>query len=266
MARLSRAQSLHELPMLTRRAWAPRVQIIVDRSRRLTPFWQDQSIVAELLRYSLSNYEVGITRIDDTLALPEPSRGEPEYGPLRAGDVVLALSDLGCLDVRPEPVRDRWGRFGQFLRNVGVRPVALLPAPLSRCPSDLVRLWNAAPWEDRQPALPRISTAGRSARNACWACSQAVCASNQGCCARCAGRCPIPKWISARKQTFGSTRRSRVATLWAPACGKTRPGRSPGYFSALTRNCRCVCSPYAATGGVTIQTRSTALKPWVCRH
>ena len=44
--RLGRAELLHRLPLRPRKRWGLALQIIVDRSRRLVPYWTDQDLVA----------------------------------------------------------------------------------------------------------------------------------------------------------------------------------------------------------------------------
>ena len=90
--RLGRAELLHRLPLRPRKRWGLALQIIVDRSRRLVPYWTDQDLVAGNLQrvYPRDRLQIAV--------LPEGA-GEPW--------VNLPRRESGAYRM-PEPERTWW--------------------------------------------------------------------------------------------------------------------------------------------------------------
>lgn len=143
LRRIGRGEPLRHLPHRLHRCWGPQLQIIIDRSEHLVPFWTDQErVVGDLLRL-FGRHDVELAVFHEGLDEPRPL--DHSAGPYRppSGGTVLVLGDLGCLGGN----EDVWRSLGGGLAETGGRAVALLPAPLSRCPRPLRRLWRVIPWE-----------------------------------------------------------------------------------------------------------------------
>jgi formylglycine-generating enzyme required for sulfatase activity len=146
---LSRGRFLEVLPRRSRKSWGPSIQCIVDRHRRLAPYWDDQDEAVRALSrvYPRDGFQVAVLvegardpsvcwpRRDDRSKLPEP------------GTTVLVLGDLGCLDGDGIPARDSWIERGRRYRENGNRPVALVPCDPGSVPEALTRDWTIIPWE-----------------------------------------------------------------------------------------------------------------------
>lgn len=133
--------------------WAASAALWIDRSSRLTPFWDDQDMVYRQL-----------VRLCGTAAIEPRVLDAYRQASLAAwsGDLigrqppdpavpVLVLGDLGFYGTESD--RACWLRTARRLRRAGVRIAALVPCPIGRWDRELARAWNATPWE-------RASTAG----------------------------------------------------------------------------------------------------------
>ncbi|WP_199230834.1 formylglycine-generating enzyme family protein [Azospirillum sp. TSO5] len=130
------------------------LQVIDDRSRRLTPFWNDQDQVCAWLTTLFPPGGLERARSFDGSTPRMWQAGSGFSQPYRApppGTLVLVLGDLGSLAHDPRCVRN-WVEFGRRVRSAGGLPVALLPCPPSRWPASLRRVWRLVEWE-RQSAL-----------------------------------------------------------------------------------------------------------------
>lgn len=123
---LSRAELLRSLPHESRQTKQVPLIIVVDRSRHLAPYWQDQMRVIEMLMqlgYPASQLAVWV----EGEALP---RRVTEDGlqtwQVAQGAVVVALTDLGALQQqgRQEQI---WASFGRLLQRQHNQVIALLP-------------------------------------------------------------------------------------------------------------------------------------------
>ena len=149
---LGRGRPLAPLPHRQHRDWPRQIDIVVDRSDRLIPFWRDQDLVVAAMRARIPVATIRVARIDEALEVPW-LQGDGPWTPASAGGVVLVLGDLGCLDKAPRRLQWQWIRFAAMVRAAACRPAALLTAPLARCPQVLRRTWQVEPWETPGPDL-----------------------------------------------------------------------------------------------------------------
>ncbi len=138
--RLGRAELLHRLPFRPRKRWGLALQVLVDRSRRLIPYWTDQELVAEDLQrlYPRDRLEIAV--------LPEGAsepwlylRGHDstDYRMPEPGAHVLVLGDLGCLRAtRSRRLHTGWNGAAAFATTATV-PWRSFPAT----PTAVRRTW-----------------------------------------------------------------------------------------------------------------------------
>ena len=153
--RISQGRFLADLPREQHRRWGPAIHIIEDRSSRLTPYRWDQYLVREALQRLLPAHALERSIFRDGMRAPRPIEGSArsDATPPR-GSIVLVLGDLGCLSIVRADLCEHWLRFGRDLRAGGCTPVALIPAPLERCPRRLARVWQLISWERPRPRDP----------------------------------------------------------------------------------------------------------------
>ena len=141
---LARGETLHRLPRRRRRARPPEVVVLVDRSRRLAPIWEDQERVVSRLRLfagipSVKDWTVHSPRWNE---LDFARRDEPWPDHSTS---FLALTDFGLYD-DTATVRT-WCALGRRLRDRGHALVGLTPSPPEKWPAGLARAWNLAMWD-----------------------------------------------------------------------------------------------------------------------
>lgn len=144
---ISRGETLREVPRKTRRVWAGRFSVWIDRSSRLVPFWSDQMDVWQRLRKLCD--KSGITRrlLDARMQLRSIRRRcDLLDGFSSATDTpILVLGDLGMYGSDADRVA--WKRTGKRLQRCGSRLTALVPGALTRFSPFMTRTWNAQAWE-----------------------------------------------------------------------------------------------------------------------
>ncbi len=162
--RLSEGYFLADLPRERRRRWGPTIYLIEDRSSRLIPYRWDQYLVRVALQRLLPAHALERSIVRDGMRVPRRLEGGDWSATPPPESIVLVLGDLGCLaGVRADLV-EYWWRFGRDLRAGGCTPVALIPAPLERCPRRLARVWQLIPWERPRPRDPADTPAMRAER------------------------------------------------------------------------------------------------------
>ena len=146
--RLSRGRLLDRLPRRYRRRWGPYLQLVIDRSEHLVPYWIDQDQVRGELWRLFPTHDLEQAVFHEGLTEPR-LLGASEPGAYRppASGIVLVLGDLGCLTPQAVDEDNPWIDLGRRIQAAGCRPVALLPCPLARCPAVLRRYWQLIPWE-----------------------------------------------------------------------------------------------------------------------
>ena len=146
--RLSCGRLLDHLPHERHRRWTPCLQLVIDRSEHLVPYWADQDQVRGELARLFVAHDLEQAVFHEGLTEPRPL-GASESGGFRPppGGIVLVLGDLGCLTARAVDEDHPWLVLGRRIAAAGCRPVALLPCPLARCSAILRRDWRLIPWE-----------------------------------------------------------------------------------------------------------------------
>ncbi len=156
-----RGQFLAAMPRSSRKSWGRSVQVFVDRSRRLIPYWEDQTLACLAIRdiYPPDGFS--------SVVLPEgcfePStmkigRQVVDYQPPPPGSAVVALSDLGALAPSGSGLVSLWAERGRRLRDLDVKPLAVVPCRRAACPKELSRYWTILPWETSADAdAPALS-------------------------------------------------------------------------------------------------------------
>jgi len=154
---LSRAEILVSLPRQQRRSWGREVQVIVDRSTAMTPYWQDQvNVCAALERFFPHD---SIQYADYRQAYQEPIiNGDKDstYTLPGPGSLVIVLGDLGLLSTAFE--RAKWRQLGRRLQQNRCRGLALVPTENNLTHGGLTHYWRLIPWERRAG----VSLAGSS--------------------------------------------------------------------------------------------------------
>lgn len=146
--RLSKGQLLDRLPRERHRRWGPCLQLVIDRSEHLVPYWTDQDQVRSELARLFATQDLEQAVFHEGLTEPR-LLGAPAPGGYRPplGGIVLVLGDLGCLTARAADGDNPWLDLGRRIAAAGGRPLALLPCPLERCPAVLRHDWQLIPWE-----------------------------------------------------------------------------------------------------------------------
>ncbi|MGH8549829.1 MAG: hypothetical protein ACRERU_14740 [Methylococcales bacterium] len=127
--RLGQGRMLRRLPRRRYPGWGPCVRVILDRSTRLIPYWQDQERVLAALVRLLPPEGVELSVFQEGSDAPEMlGKAENRARRLPApGTLILVLGDLGCLSRDRDDLR-LWRGLGAQWRAAGCRPVGLLPA------------------------------------------------------------------------------------------------------------------------------------------
>ena len=164
---LSRGQELQRIPRMSRRSWGTNLQVIIDRSRHLTPYWDDQELIVEHLKKLLPGTGSSISILRDGHRTPEilwPEKQAWQALGVEPGATVLVLGDLGCLLEKGGSLRKaRWVSLGQSWQSQGCQLLALLPCRSDTLPDPLMRVWTPIRWERSSKLPPKPSEAASEA-------------------------------------------------------------------------------------------------------
>lgn len=147
--RLSQGGMLDRLPRQRRRSWGNRVQIIIDRSDRLIPYWGDQISIRAQLKRLFPRHAVETAVYWEGLngpILSRPQHVRRDYSPPPPGSLVIVLGDLGCLSM-DDAERAVWTRLGARLCGSGCRSLAIIPCQQACVDEALARFWRVLTWE-----------------------------------------------------------------------------------------------------------------------
>lgn len=141
----ARGECLRRIPRRERRVWTASATLWIDRSSRLTPFWDDQEMVYRQLVRLCGNIELKVLDANQQASLVASHGDLIGPRPPDPAVPVLVLGDLGFYGTELD--RGLWLRTARQLRRSGVRVAALVPCPTSRWDHELARAWNATAWE-----------------------------------------------------------------------------------------------------------------------
>jgi formylglycine-generating enzyme required for sulfatase activity len=164
---IARGRMIDPVPRRTRRRFGGSVQVVLDRSDRLVPYWVDQLQILQVIRRLLPPEAIECAVMNEVLR--EPDIQDPpigHYRPPAPGSVVLVLGDLGALDVSSWRVMQNYVALGRRIRAAGSRAVALIPGGAEICPDALRLHWEILPWgrAARQVAQARDDAADHLCR------------------------------------------------------------------------------------------------------
>ena len=164
--RLGRGQSLSALPRRVRKSWGRSIHLIVNRHRRLAPYWDDQRRVVRLLRRLYPREGMFVAVVEDGDRDPRPCSTDPEavYRMPEQGIPVVALGDLGSLSLGSGRPTDHWVELGHRYRENGNQPVALVPCDTGDVSEGLARVWTVIPWENPKASRMASLSNGESVR------------------------------------------------------------------------------------------------------
>jgi len=156
--RLGRCQFLPRLPRLPRARWSTSIQVIVDRSRRLAPYWDDQNLAVWDLQALYGENFCQVAVLADGGSEPyvcDPPGDVGRYAVPEGGKTVLVLGDLGSLDRDRDRAVSYWFDLGRRLIERGNKTLAVVPCHPDRCPPRLATVWTILPWESPDGARGR---------------------------------------------------------------------------------------------------------------
>jgi formylglycine-generating enzyme required for sulfatase activity len=134
--RLSRGIRLESVPYRRLAAWGTELQVIVDESKRLTPYRFDQEAALDWLGMVYPKQSLVIVRNLESLHRLPPS-----------GTPVLVLGDLGCLSIHEAAeLKPFWLDCGRQFRDNGNPAIALVPTFSARVSPELRDLWTVVSW------------------------------------------------------------------------------------------------------------------------
>ncbi|GGX58098.1 hypothetical protein GCM10007385_28340 [Tateyamaria omphalii] len=143
--RIATGHPLTEVPRKEAAFRSERLQIIVDRSTRLTPLFDDQSLMVSQIRTLFPQLDVMVWMLHEAtgelrpVSRDCPSRPSPGLGPL------LVLGDLGLLG--PPGLVGWWRALArEFIFGDG-KAHALLPLSDDGPDRNLIGPWQTQPWE-----------------------------------------------------------------------------------------------------------------------
>lgn len=153
LSRLTQGHEIESLPYLPRRAPAAHIQVLLDRSESMAPFYRDQEMLLDRLKTVL-----GGSMVREMRFVRNPLRGvgsgpRPTWArwkPPAPGTLVLLLTDLGIGPSnnfsQPASASD-WATLAYSAHQRGVYLVALVPYPPHRWPLPMRQLFPIFTWD-----------------------------------------------------------------------------------------------------------------------
>lgn len=156
---IAQGKPLYHLPRLRQQRWPQKLQIIVDASTHLEPYWADFAFIVRGLKGLLGQESVESIRFDEkTLnskniyCISWPTQDKDEWHSWNvpsANAAILILSDFGVMEQRHGSAHDRWRRLGQRLLAYPEPLLTLSPASHSPANPRLCQQLKFNPLNDR---------------------------------------------------------------------------------------------------------------------
>ena len=146
--RLAQGEWITQIPTESVRRWGVGLQVILDRSERLIPFYDDQDWFLEKLKRLVppASIEVGIyNEAWDAIRLVQRQSRTREYRFPSAGTSIIVLSDLGALS--QSKVSATWTKWAASLADGDHRALAVVPCSPRRVSPHLRSLLQVIPWQ-----------------------------------------------------------------------------------------------------------------------
>jgi len=147
---ISRGDFIERIPKKQRKNWGSSIHVIIDRSPRLVPYWDDQSMIFQSLKRLFPHEGLQQAFVNDQNPHPIVWHPKNQRGPYKNPHVdtsVIVLGDLGLLDQQNSYVVTRWINFGKRLQRLGITPVALVPSAITPQFQSVSRYWKIVSWE-----------------------------------------------------------------------------------------------------------------------
>lgn len=144
--RLSHGDALERLPVRRRRSLRGDIQIVVDESDEMRPYFEDQSQAIAAVAALFPVERIDLTFCKDG---PPGTQQRQAYVAPAGGTTVLILTNFGLVDdgsVRPD-LAHAWAAFGASLRRRGSNVIAFAPADPHRIPEHLRKTIAVVPWD-----------------------------------------------------------------------------------------------------------------------
>ena len=168
VARLSRAELVLRMPRRPVKKWGQSIQVIVDHSQRLIPYWRDQELMVDDLRRVYPHDSLQIAVLGHGCEEPRfdmPGAEPSSWKMPEPGVNVIVLGDLGCLDLTPAGLCHWWLLWGLRLRANGNQALAVVPCHVDRCPAELSKAWGIIPWESPGAGIATNPAPDQTARS-----------------------------------------------------------------------------------------------------
>lgn len=160
---IAQGKAIHRLPYRSAQRWPQRLQIIVDTSSHLAPYWDDFEFIVNQLQRLLGFEAVDAVRFQNYLpeekinyCITWPTSDNDEWRvwqPPSSHTPLLILSDLG-MTLPGQSYSFRWEQFAKQYRAVASTKISFSPASQSPEVTTLCRQLKPAALHDKK-RLPR---------------------------------------------------------------------------------------------------------------
>lgn len=133
-------QPIEEIQYLTKRELPSQMQIVLDSTESMRPFWSDQTGLLQQLRSAIGSRSVDVVRFHENIAhfiQRETGRSAASRLRFHVGSVVLIVTDFGFYNGfcgAPQSNWESWLWVKEYFRRRNILPAALIPVPESDWP------------------------------------------------------------------------------------------------------------------------------------
>ena len=146
--RLAAGRLIHEVPRQRMRRWGDRLQLVVDQSEHLIPFYADQVYFREHLQNLLPQGAIELATYNDVtqrFRLLNDQGRTRDYRLPEPSVPIIVLSDLGGL--RQPASSTIWGEWVAELAGREGPVLAIVPCSPTRVPARIRRSIEVIPWQ-----------------------------------------------------------------------------------------------------------------------